>query len=101
MHNNVDQIIEGIDPTSLVCRDFAHSWTSWYAKRTEDGFERGLRCTNCDTRKVQKLDTLGYIAASRYEYPDGYVLKGVGRVNAEFKACVRLASLYTHGVKDG
>lgn len=93
MNKEAQQAIETMDQESLICRDFSHSWGGWYARRDGSGFERGIRCSVCGTCRIEKLDSQGRIVSRRYEYPDGYLLKGVGRITADFRAMVRLTVL--------
>jgi len=86
--------VEGIDETSLKCRDLHHSWNHYTAGRKGRGYERTLVCKGCDTLKVQSLSSRGMILKTKYQYIEGYLRpKGLGRVTKEENALIRLQSI--------
>lgn len=78
----------------LQCRDFGHNWRPHTAERRADGgYDRSLIC-RCRTRRVQVLDQWGRVVSSQYAYPDGYEMpRGIGRISADDKGVLRLASI--------
>jgi len=77
----------------LRCRDIGHVWVQYKVKRVRGGFERSLYCRSCKGSKHQFVSGRGEILASSYVYSDGYQFKGIGRVQSEGKAVLRLESL--------
>ena len=89
-----DEAIEQMTVQAITCRDYSHAWSPWYVTSFgRAGFERGVRCGVCGTARIERLDTLGRIDHRRYEYADGYLVKGAGRISADFRAAVRLVSM--------
>lgn len=75
------------------CRDLSHSWGAYTAIKIGRRFERALMCDRCDTIKIQLLDNRGRILTSKYRYPQDYLRKGHGRLNAEMRAAIRLLTI--------
>lgn len=88
------EAVEALSATAVLCRDLSHNWKAWYASRIPGGFERGLRCSTCGTTRVEFLNSFGMLVGSRkYEYPEGYLVPGSGRPDANFRALVRLRTI--------
>ena len=62
------------DRKFLHCRDTGHAWSYHTARRTTTGYQRTLRCIQCETIKSQELDKQGYILKTSYSYPEKYAL---------------------------
>lgn len=77
----------------LACRDLGHHWRPVTAKREKDGIARVMECTTCGAERYQTLDRQGYIVSSSYRYQAGYTIPGIGRLTAEHRATMRLASI--------
>lgn len=76
------------------CRTIGHGWKSLEAGWLKDGnIERVLGCTRCEARRIQVLNKQGYLIHSHYNYPDGYAMKGVGRLDADGRAILRITSV--------
>jgi hypothetical protein len=88
-----DEALEQMTDESITCRDLAHSWKPWRARMIEGGFERTLKCRTCTTERVELLDSYGRLVRRKYEYADGYIVPGTGRMDADFRAQVRLRSI--------
>lgn len=80
-------------PTYTLCRDLSHSWGAYTAIKIGRRFERALMCDRCDTIKIQVLDNRGRILSTKYRYPQDYLRKGHGRLNAEMRAAIRLLTI--------
>jgi hypothetical protein len=90
------------DHELFVCRDIGHGWTH------HDGqvlgrrlYERTMRCTRCGTRRVQQLNHVGEILGSWYEYPDHYLIKGMGRLTTKQRSAFRQVTLLDVLVEQG
>ena len=98
----LDEYIAGLELEHLQCRDFSHSWRSytarWYAK--ERCYESILRCARCGTLRIRYLSKTGTQISSKYDYPEGYLLKGVGRLTGSDRDKIRLASVLKSIVPD-
>jgi len=81
--------------TMLACRDMGHDWRPIEAAWLQNGnIERVLGCTRCEAKRVQYLDKNGYIVkGGGYNYPDGYQMKGMGRLDTDGRAVLRRASV--------
>jgi hypothetical protein len=85
----------GMSEEMIECRDLQHSWrkwaTHWLPKDRE--YERQLKCLRCSTIRVQRLSERGLLLGSSYLYVEGYLVKGMGRLSADDKGTLRLASI--------
>lgn len=80
-----------IRPEHLECRDLLHAWRHYSAKRVGKGFEETLQCSRCILQKTRKYNSKGEIVgSSRYHYPPGYVIPGLGRLSKEERGEIRL-----------
>jgi hypothetical protein len=77
-----------IDPASFVgdlsdkwlhCRELGHQWKPLTVSFDRKGgaYDRRLRCPSCRTVRIQVLTASGHVVSNRYDYPDGYLAKGV------------------------
>lgn len=83
------------------CRTLGHVWAHRTVVRVKGGgYEQTLGCRTCATTKIQQISRTGVILGSSTNYTPGYLLKGLGRLNVNTKAIVRLASL-EHAVHEG
>lgn len=93
----VADFAEGLKETFLHCRELGHNWRPYTAKkrRAKDGggFIRTLRCTRCKTTREQEIDRTGMVQTNKYEHPEGYLHKGMGRIVGEGRGLLRLESL--------
>jgi hypothetical protein len=82
-------------PEHLACRDYKHSWAPYSGGQNHDGtWERTLQCARCLTLRGETLTRTGHvIGGRRYEYPEGYLVPGLGRLGGEALDTVRLTSL--------
>jgi hypothetical protein len=81
----------------LLCRTFGHNWAPYTAREQGRGrarlFEVGVRCPRCTTVRHLRVNGLGEIVGGRYDYPDGYLLEGLGRIAGDSRAALRLVSM--------
>lgn len=78
----------------LACRDLGHAFAPHDVKvsRKLGQIHRILLCRNCGTLRTQILTLDGYRVRSKYEYPDGYLLHGVGHLSVDDRAAIRVMS---------
>lgn len=85
--------LQSQEPSNLICRDISHLWTSFTARRIDGHIERVLQCGRCETRKIQKLNSKGFIVSTKYAYPAAFLRPaGMGRLTKDDRAKVRLAT---------
>lgn len=79
----------------LTCRDIGHRWRKWAAKQATDfpGYIRELRCTRCKTKRRQELNANFHILSSTYQHAEGYLHKGLGRVDGDGRDALRGESM--------
>jgi hypothetical protein len=101
--SEVEAFAEELPEKFLHCREMNHNWRPFTVGRYKDGgFERVLRCVRCRTKKVQHLDASGMIlGGSKYEHPEGYLHKGMGRIVGEGRGLLRLESIKRIGLTEG
>lgn len=78
---------------SRECRDWRHRWEPWRAWKMRGGYEEHRRCTQCGATVVRLLDSRGYQISRRILYPDGYLVRGMGRLTEDDRAELRLAGV--------
>lgn len=81
--------------THLQCRDFGHSWRPFSARWVpeERCYESQLRCARCRTIRVRLIGQSGQLLGSHYDYADGYIVKGMGRLDGDERNMLRLESV--------
>ncbi len=80
----------------IHCRANGHAWsrTKRWVNRLPGGyFDQVIACDYCEGEKKQRINRRGQILRESRVYPEGYLLKGLGRVDLGGKAIFRLASL--------
>jgi hypothetical protein len=91
-----------MDLTQVQCRDFGHSWrpytARWIAQYNQ--YESQLICQRCNTIRTRFLSRTGEQVSSGYDYADGYLIKGLGRLSGHDRDEIRLASILAVLVED-
>lgn len=77
----------------LQCRDVGHSWRIYYQKREGSVVVRKLWCPSCKTNRKTKINRYGEVVANSYDYADGYLLEGFGRIQGRTKSLLRAESI--------
>jgi len=79
----------------IQCRDFGHSWRPYTAKwnAKERAYETQLKCQRCTTLRQRWLSAKGEQLSGNYDYPDGYLVKGMGRLTGHDRDVIRLQSV--------
>lgn len=75
---DIEDVLNSYDETFLECRDLRHAWRRigyW-----NEGWRvvKLLQCQRCPTTRRISMRANGAIIDSKYEYPDGYQIKGAG-----------------------
>lgn len=92
--DDVSEFAEALPEEFLACRELGHHWQPWAAGLHPDGgFDRTLRCSRCHTEKHQELSNRGSVLTSRYNHPDGYLTKGLGRITGDGRGVLRLEAI--------
>ena len=91
----IDEAIAHMPESHLHCRDYCHAWRRLSARYVPDQhvYEQDLRCASCKTIRRRLIDERGGLVRSAYEYAERYLVKGVGRMDGDMRAAVRLASV--------
>lgn len=87
---------DDLNPDFIECRDLQHAWRYFNVihRKEEKLYDEVLRCLRCDTLKHRFISYDGeYVKSPRYEYPEGYVVKGQGRASADDRAKIRIAAM--------
>jgi hypothetical protein len=92
---DIDNAIHGMPSEFIQCRDFGHLWrprvATWIAEK--DHYETELKCQRCKTVRLRYIGPRGELLKSGYDYSDGYVVKGMGRLDGEERDLLRLESV--------
>lgn len=99
---DVRAAVRSMDLTHVQCRDFGHSWrpytARWLSKFNQ--YESQLVCSRCTTIRTRFLSRTGEQLGGGYDYADGYLIKGLGRLSGHDRDEVRLASILAVLVED-
>lgn len=89
------EALSDMPATHLMCRDYGHSWEPFTAARLAGGkgYEQTLRCGRCQTTRRRYLDSRGEVVQGGYQYADGYLIHGLGRLTGADRGAVRIASV--------
>lgn len=90
---DVEKLAEALTDQYLHCRDFGHQWRMANAKREGNIRTRTMFCPSCKYQKYQTLDSHGLVIEEKPDYPEGYLIKGLGRIVGDVKGALRLASV--------
>lgn len=88
--SDVARAAKDMNVDMLMCRDFGHPWVTRHINRYRDYFERLLVCPRCHSKAAQQLGRDGTVLGRRYEYAEGYLFVGLGRLDAQSKGVLRL-----------
>jgi hypothetical protein len=78
----------------VQCRDWGHNWAPYTARPADYGcFESVIRCTRCKTKRTRTIGPRGAVLRSDYDYADGYLVAGMGRLTGSDRDMLRLASV--------
>lgn len=91
----VREATESIRTEHLACRDYGHAWQPFTAawSASERAYYVQLRCGRCGTLRARLIDRRGGQVSNGYVYPEGYLVKGLGRLTGHDRDSVRLASV--------
>lgn len=92
---DLDKALEKLDERFLQCRDFGHSWRPFSANWSEQyqSYSSQLRCDRCTTVRTRWLTRTGAMMGGGYDYSEGYLVKGMGRLTGSDRDKVRLRSI--------
>lgn len=71
--------VNRLNDTHVLCRTYGHAWRPVNVTRTLSSrgrpieYRAYLRCSRCDSNRIQRLDANGDIIGNTYRYPEGYV----------------------------
>lgn len=87
--------VEQIHDEHIECRTLQHAWRYTEVERKDRRtLEQWMLCPRCSTRKVQEIDSrTGEIRATRYHYPEGYVIDGLGFMSKAERGSLRLRAI--------
>lgn len=79
----------------LECRTYGHRWNPSRAVhyRRFRYFRVVQLCGRCTAERVMELSERGTVLASWYQYPDGYLSHGLGRIAGDARDALRLATI--------
>lgn len=92
---SLEQAVTNMELTHVQCRDFGHSWRPYSARwlSAYNSYESQLLCQRCKTVRTRFLSRTGAQLNSQYDYADGYLVKGMGRLTGGDRDVIRLASI--------
>jgi hypothetical protein len=89
------EAVRALRPEYIQCRDYLHAWRPFTCQwmPSFNVYEAREQCMRCGTIRVREMDRRGHVLSKHYEYPDGYSLKGFGRLSVDDRDSIRLASI--------
>jgi len=99
---SVDEAVKHMAFEHIQCRDFGHSWRPYSARwmPTFNQYESQLMCARCKTIRTRFMSRTGALLDSKYDYADGYTVKGLGRLSGVDRDVIRLQSILGVLVED-
>jgi hypothetical protein len=83
----------------VQCRDYGHAWrphnSVW--NQQERCYNTSQRCSRCKTIRERDIGQAGQLVRNRYDYRDGYIIAGMGRLDVSDRDMIRLASVLRGG----
>lgn len=90
----VEQAINQWQDGVVECRTYGHGWRSATVLHRPGIYTIIQRCSRCTTERERDMTERGDVLGSWHmHYPRGYLLVGLGRIGAENRGLLRLASL--------
>jgi len=92
---NLQDAVAKMELAYVQCRDFGHSWRPYSARwlQAYNSYESQLQCQRCKTVRTRFLSATGSQLSGGYDYADGYLVKGMGRLTGSDRDVIRLASI--------
>lgn len=94
---DVRQLSQELSEAFLHCRDYGHQWRMANAERHGRGSRvirtRTMYCPSCKYNKYQTFDSRGIMVEEKVDYPEGYLIKGLGRITGDTKGLIRIESI--------
>ena len=92
---DLDATIAHMNVEYLQCRDFGHAWRPYHARwiPQDNCYRTDLRCSRCTSMRTRYLSASGAQLSGNYDYPEGYLTKGMGRLTGSDRDRIRLASV--------
>lgn len=90
--DDVAKFAASLDIKPLICRSSSHVWAALTSsvRQVEGHLHWTTDCDQCGTTRTVVYTADGYIVSRRYEYPEGYLLSGLGRVDRHSRALMRV-----------
>jgi hypothetical protein len=98
----LDQAIDAGSDGVIECRaEFQHQWRRLTVAHRPGFFTIRQRCTRCRNERERDINERGYVVSKwRRTYRPGYLLAGLGRLDEDHRATLRLASLRNANIVD-
>lgn len=91
---DVRQATHDMSPEFLRCHAFGHPWDPHTVADLGRSYEVTLRCARCKSEAKQIINKRGILETARkYDYAEGYLFKGLGRVQGNARGAVRIEAI--------
>lgn len=93
--SEIERAVKAMDLSFIQCRDFGHSWRPYSARwmPADNAYHSELICQRCKTVRARWLSRTGAQLSGNYDYPEGYLVKGMGRLTGSDRDVIRLQSV--------
>jgi hypothetical protein len=88
--------VSAMSDEMVECRDIQHSYRKWSLRWVpkDKEYESKLKCIRCGSIRVRRINgSTGALVSSSYEYAEGYLVKGLGRLTGSDRGFIRLQSM--------
>ena len=99
---DVAQVAEQWTDDQITCRDLGHVWQLMDAVHVArlKYFRVSHVCPRCEMVRIREMSESGHVYAQTYQYPDGYLVEGLGRIAGDAKDAIRVASIRRYAVTE-
>lgn len=79
----------------IECRDLGHHWLPVDAIHVArlHFYRVSHGCARCGMVRIREMSESGHVYAQTYQYPDGYLAQGLGRIAGDAKDAIRVAAI--------
>lgn len=86
--------IQDMEEAFVTCKAYGHNWNPLTVQKIGGVYTQTLKCSRCTSECTQDINRRGQLMSSRrYNYVDGFLFKGLGRVMGDARGVIRVTAL--------
>jgi hypothetical protein len=102
INRKAKQFAEKLPAEFLECRQYRHAWSAHTVQTGKSTYTVTIRCLRCKSLATEVIDQTGQREGNRHiNYAEGYLARGLGRMDGTALAAVRLENLHRQIESDG